>query len=101
MWGYTNDNGVIVIKKTQTDTDYVLVDNDHDRHFDQTIVVHGGNDIIPGHLTQSWFEPDGLQWQTRGPLARWPNNTSGSAWQRIKKAPVRGLFHLAIRILRR
>ena len=50
--GHPNDSGVMVIKNTQTDVAYVFVDTNHDHHFDQGIVVHGGNDIRPDNAAQ-------------------------------------------------
>jgi hypothetical protein len=50
--GHPNDSGVMVIKNTQTDVAYVFVDNNHDHHFDEAIVVHGGNDIRPDNAAQ-------------------------------------------------
>ena len=50
--GVPNDSGVMVVKDTQTDTAYVFIDNNHDHHFDQAIVVHGGNDITPDNAHQ-------------------------------------------------
>jgi Ca2+-binding RTX toxin-like protein len=50
--GHPNDSGVMVIKNTQTDVAYVFVDTNHDHHFDQAIVVDGGNDIRPDNAAQ-------------------------------------------------
>lgn len=50
--GHPNDSGVMVVKNTQTDTAYVFVDANHDHHFDNAIVVHGGNDITPENAAQ-------------------------------------------------
>jgi Ca2+-binding RTX toxin-like protein len=50
--GHPNDSGVMVIKDTQTDIAYVFIDNNHDHHFDNAIIVHGGNDITPENAHQ-------------------------------------------------
>ena len=50
--GHPNDSGVMVIKNTQTDTAYIFVDNNNDHHFDNAIVVHGGNAITPENASQ-------------------------------------------------
>lgn len=50
--GHPNDSGIMVIKNTTADVAYVFIDSNHDHHFDNAIVVHGGNDITPENASQ-------------------------------------------------